>query len=38
MEREDIRCVHGIDEHISAENLLLGIAMTRDISHELCVE
>ena len=36
LEREDISRVHGIDERISAENLLLGIKMTRDILQELC--
>jgi acetylornithine deacetylase/succinyl-diaminopimelate desuccinylase-like protein len=37
MDREDIGRVHGIDERISAENLLLGIKMARDIIRELCV-
>ena len=37
MDREDIGRVHGIDERISAENLLLGIKMARDIILELCV-
>jgi acetylornithine deacetylase/succinyl-diaminopimelate desuccinylase-like protein len=37
LEREDISRVHGIDERISAENLLLGIKMARDIITELCV-
>jgi acetylornithine deacetylase/succinyl-diaminopimelate desuccinylase-like protein len=36
LERQDISRVHGIDERISAENLLLGIKMTRDILRELC--
>jgi acetylornithine deacetylase/succinyl-diaminopimelate desuccinylase-like protein len=36
LEREDVSRVHGIDERISAENLLLGIKMTRDILRELC--
>ena len=36
LEREDISRVHGIDERISADNLLLGIRMTRDILKELC--
>jgi acetylornithine deacetylase/succinyl-diaminopimelate desuccinylase-like protein len=37
MDREDIGRVHGIDERISAENLLLGIKIARDIIRELCV-
>jgi acetylornithine deacetylase/succinyl-diaminopimelate desuccinylase-like protein len=37
MDREDIGRVHGIDERISAENLLLGIKMACDIIRELCV-
>jgi acetylornithine deacetylase/succinyl-diaminopimelate desuccinylase-like protein len=36
LDRQDISRVHGIDERISAENLLLGIKMTRDIMQELC--
>jgi acetylornithine deacetylase/succinyl-diaminopimelate desuccinylase-like protein len=36
LEREDISRVHGIDERISADNLLLGIQMTKDILKELC--
>lgn len=36
LERADISRVHGIDERISLENLLLGIRMTRDIIAELC--
>ena len=36
LEREDIGRVHGIDERISAENLLFGIKMTRDILKSLC--
>ena len=37
LDREDIGRVHGIDERISAENLLLGIKMARDIIQDLCV-
>jgi len=37
MTREDIGRVHGIDERISVENLLLGVKMARDIIQELCV-
>jgi len=36
LERADIGRVHGIDERISAENLLFGIRMTRDILKSLC--
>jgi len=36
LERPDISRVHGIDERISLENLLLGIRMTRHIIAELC--
>ena len=35
-ERADVGRVHGIDERISADNLLLGIKMTRDMIKELC--
>jgi acetylornithine deacetylase/succinyl-diaminopimelate desuccinylase-like protein len=37
LDREDIGRVHGIDERISTENLLLGIKMARDIILDLCV-
>ena len=37
MDRADIARVHGIDERISAENLVLGIKMARDIIRELCI-
>ena len=37
LERTDLNRVHGIDERISIENLLLGIKMTRDILKTLCV-
>jgi carboxypeptidase PM20D1 len=36
LERADIGRVHGIDERLSTDNLLLGIKMTRDILQELC--
>ena len=36
LERADIGRVHGIDERLSTDNLLLGIKMTRDILKELC--
>lgn len=36
LERADLGRVHGIDERISAENLLFGIRMTRDILKSLC--
>jgi acetylornithine deacetylase/succinyl-diaminopimelate desuccinylase-like protein len=36
LQREDIGRVHGIDERISIENLLLGIKMTKDILKILC--
>ena len=36
LERADIGRVHGIDERISIENLLLGIKMTKDIIRKLC--
>ena len=36
MERTDISRVHGIDERISIDNLLLGIKMTKDIIKMLC--
>jgi acetylornithine deacetylase/succinyl-diaminopimelate desuccinylase-like protein len=36
LEREDMSRLHGIDERISIDNLLLGIKMTRDILTELC--
>lgn len=37
MERADLGRVHGIDERISAENLLLGIRIARDVIRDLCV-
>lgn len=37
LNREDVSSVHGIDERISADNLLLGVQMTKDILKELCV-
>lgn len=36
LERHDVGRVHGIDERISSDNLLLGINMTRDMLKELC--
>jgi acetylornithine deacetylase/succinyl-diaminopimelate desuccinylase-like protein len=36
LERHDVGRVHGIDERISTDNLLLGIKMARDIISELC--
>jgi acetylornithine deacetylase/succinyl-diaminopimelate desuccinylase-like protein len=36
LDREDIGRVHGIDERISTDNLLLGIKMTKDIIKALC--
>lgn len=36
LERSDISRVHGIDERISLENLLLGLRMTKDIIKTLC--
>jgi acetylornithine deacetylase/succinyl-diaminopimelate desuccinylase-like protein len=36
LERSDIGRVHGIDERVSIENLLLGIQMTKDIIKMLC--
>jgi len=36
LERHDVGRVHGIDERISADNLLLGIKMARDMIKELC--
>ena len=36
LERADLNRVHGIDERISADNLLLGIRMTRDMIKTLC--
>jgi acetylornithine deacetylase/succinyl-diaminopimelate desuccinylase-like protein len=37
LERADIGRVHGIDERISIDNLLLGIKMTKGILIKLCV-
>lgn len=36
LEASDIGRVHGIDERISADNLLLGIKMARDVLRTLC--
>ena len=36
LERTDLNRVHGIDERISMDNLLLGIKMTKDIIRTLC--
>jgi acetylornithine deacetylase/succinyl-diaminopimelate desuccinylase-like protein len=36
LEREDVARVHGIDERVSVDNLLLGIQMARDMIQELC--
>jgi acetylornithine deacetylase/succinyl-diaminopimelate desuccinylase-like protein len=36
LERQDINRVHGVDERISLDNLLLGIRMTGDIIQALC--
>jgi acetylornithine deacetylase/succinyl-diaminopimelate desuccinylase-like protein len=36
LERGDIGRIHGIDERVSIENLLLGIKMTKDIIKMLC--
>jgi acetylornithine deacetylase/succinyl-diaminopimelate desuccinylase-like protein len=36
LERADIGRVHGLDERISTDNLLLGIRIARDIFRELC--
>ena len=36
LEKTDMGRVHGIDERISIDNLLLGIRMTRDIIKTLC--
>ncbi len=38
MDRGDLGRVHGIDERISVENLLLGIKIARDIIRDLCGE
>jgi acetylornithine deacetylase/succinyl-diaminopimelate desuccinylase-like protein len=37
LELSELDRVHGIDERISIENLVLGIQVTYDIIHELCV-
>ena len=34
----DIGRIHGIDERISSENLVLGVKMVYDVIRELCVE
>jgi acetylornithine deacetylase/succinyl-diaminopimelate desuccinylase-like protein len=36
LDRDDIGRVHGIDERISEENLLLGVKMTKEVLQELC--
>ncbi len=36
VEREDIKRIHGIDERISSDNLLLGIMIARDVIRDLC--
>jgi carboxypeptidase PM20D1 len=36
LDKTDMGRVHGIDERISIDNLLLGISMTRDILQTLC--
>lgn len=36
LERGDIGRIHGIDERVSRENLLLGVKMTKDIIKMLC--
>jgi acetylornithine deacetylase/succinyl-diaminopimelate desuccinylase-like protein len=36
LDRQDMNRVHGIDERISIDNLVLGVKMTRDILKELC--
>ncbi len=36
LERADVSRIHGIDERISIDNLLLGIRITRDILKKLC--
>ncbi len=38
MTREDVGRVHGIDERISLDNLVLGVKMARDVIRELCAE
>jgi acetylornithine deacetylase/succinyl-diaminopimelate desuccinylase-like protein len=37
VEASDLARMHGIDERISIENLLLGVKMTRDMIEALCV-
>jgi acetylornithine deacetylase/succinyl-diaminopimelate desuccinylase-like protein len=37
LERPDISRVHGIDERISLDNLLLGVKMAREIIRTLCL-
>lgn len=37
IDRSDLSRVHGIDERISGDNLLLGIKVARDIIETLCV-
>jgi carboxypeptidase PM20D1 len=37
MDRTDLGRVHGIDERISLENLVLGVRMARDIIRDLCI-
>ena len=36
LQRQDLGRMHGIDERISIDNLLLGIKMARDVIQELC--
>jgi acetylornithine deacetylase/succinyl-diaminopimelate desuccinylase-like protein len=36
LNREDVGGMHGINERISADNLLLGVRMAKDIIKELC--
>jgi acetylornithine deacetylase/succinyl-diaminopimelate desuccinylase-like protein len=38
LEPGDLGRVHGIDERISIDNLVLGVEMTRSIIRELCVD
>ncbi len=38
MTRDDIARIHGIDERISVENLVLGVKIARDVIRELCAE
>ena len=38
LEQSDIDRVHGIDDRISVDNLVLGIKIARDVIRELCVD